>query len=85
MDPMAATVATGIGATALMDLWSLARRRLHHRDDADGRHRDDPEDHEAGVVRAGRLGCCGGRGLTGNGRLAPGAAGRALTAPAEAR
>lgn len=28
MDPMAATVATGIGATALMDLWSLARRRL---------------------------------------------------------
>ena len=28
MDPMTATVVTGVGATALMDLWSLARRLL---------------------------------------------------------
>ena len=28
MDPMASTVWVGVGATALMDLWSLARRRL---------------------------------------------------------
>ena len=28
MEPMASTVLVGVGATALMDLWSLARRRL---------------------------------------------------------
>lgn len=28
MEPMASTVLTGIGATALMDLWGLLRRRL---------------------------------------------------------
>ena len=28
MDPMASTFLTGIGATAVMDLWGLARRRL---------------------------------------------------------
>ena len=28
MDPMASTLWVGVGATALMDLWSLARRRL---------------------------------------------------------
>ena len=28
MEPMASTVLVGIGATALMDLWSLVRRRL---------------------------------------------------------